>query len=290
MMDTPVRSDRSLDQALAAVPIPSCPGVLAQMMDELRQPQVSGKRIAALIGKDVGLAAVVVKSANSPFFGAGRRIASVDEAIRLLGFGMLTNLVQEALLRGAIADPGAALERFWDNSRYTAAASALAARKTGAARPETAYTFGLFHDCGIPLLVKRFANYKQVLGVANQATERWFTDVEDEAFNTNHATIGYLLARSWGLTDAVCSGIQCHHDYSVLEDGAGLEPESQALIALNLIGEYVAGTHLRTRRDAEWDKGRAAAARFLGYSATELDDLADDLVYRFDRQSSEQAA
>lgn len=285
-MSTAVRSGPNLEQAVKGVNIPSCPAVLAQLMDELRQPQVSGKRIAALIGKDVGLAAMVVKSANSPFFGSGRRIASVDEAIRLLGFGTLTNLVQEALLRSAIAEPGAALERFWDNSRYTAAASALLARKTGCARPETAYTFGLFHDCGIPLLVARFANYKQILGIANQAAERWFTDVEDDALATNHATIGYILARSWGLTEAVCKGILCHHDYSVLVEDSALEPESRTLIAVNVVAEYIAGTHLRTRRDAEWDKGREPAARFLGYPVTELEDLADDIIYSFDRQTS----
>lgn len=173
-MNAPAHADHKLEHSLKGVSIPSCPAVLAQLMDELRQPQVSGKRIAALIGEDVGLAAMVVKSANSPLFGSGRRIGSLDEAIRLLGFGTLTNLVQEALLRTALAAPGAALERFWDNSRYTAAASALIARKTGCARAETAYTFGLFHDCGIPLLVSRFPNYKQILGVANQATERWF--------------------------------------------------------------------------------------------------------------------
>ena len=286
-MNAPARSEPKQEQALKGVSIPSCPAVLGQLMDELRQPQVSGKRIAALIGKDVGLAAMVVKSANSPLFGGGRRIASIDEAIRLLGFGMLANLVQEALLRSAIAEPGAALERFWDNSRYTAAASALIARKTGCARPETAYTFGLFHDCGIPLLVKRFPDYKRILGTANQATGRWFTDVEDEALDTNHATIGYLLARSWGLTDAVCTGILCHHDYSVFAPDSGLEVEAQTLIALNLVAEYVAGTHLRTRRDAEWDKGREAVARFLGYAPTELDDLADDLLYALDRQGED---
>ncbi|HMY80011.1 MAG TPA: HDOD domain-containing protein, partial [Thauera aminoaromatica] len=251
------------------------------------QPQVSGKRIAALIGQDVGLAAVVVRSANSPYFGSGRRIASIDDAIRMLGFGMLANLVQEALLRSNIADPGAALERFWDSSRCTAQASAMLARRTGIARPETAYTFGLFHDCGIPLLVKRFPEYKRILATANQATGRWFTDVEDEALDTNHATIGYLLARSWGLTDAVCTGILCHHDYSVFSPDSGLEVEAQTLIALNLVAEYVAGTHLRTRRDAEWDKGREAVARFLGYAPTELDDLADDLLYALDRQGED---
>ena len=286
-MNAPARSEPKQEQALKGVNIPSCPAVLGQLMDELRQPQVSGKRIAALIGKDVGLAAMVVKSANSPLFGGGRRIASIDEAIRLLGFGMLANLVQEALLRSAIADPGAALERFWDNSRCTALASAMLARRTGIARPETAYTFGLFHDCGIPLLVKRFPDYKRILATANQATGRWFTDVEDEALDTNHATIGYLLARSWGLTDAVCTGILCHHDYSVFAPDSGLEVEAQTLIALNLVAEYVAGTHLRTRRDAEWDKGREAVARFLGYAPTELDDLADDLLYTLDRHGED---
>ncbi|HRP23706.1 MAG TPA: HDOD domain-containing protein [Thauera sp.] len=289
-MSTTARRADDIEAALKGIHIPSCPNVLAELMAELRQPQVSGKRIAALIGKDVGLAAVVVKSANSPFFGVSRRIASVDEAIRLLGFGTLTNLVQEATLRNAISDRNASLERFWDNSRYTAAASALFARKTGSARPETAYTFGLFHDCGIPLLVQRFDNYKQILGIANQATERWFTAVEDEALDTNHATIGYLLARSWGLTEAVCQGILCHHDYSVLDGDAGLDAEARALIAINVVGEYVAGTHLRTRRDAEWDKGREPVARFLGYSPAELDDIADDLVYAFDCHTRDEAA
>lgn len=285
------RERRAQDQQdrLKRIGIPTCPAVLAQLMDELRQPQVSGKRIAALIGRDVGLAALVVKSANTPFFGGGRRIASIDDAIRMLGFGTLANLVQEALLRSAIPDPGAALERFWESSRYTAAASALLARQTGIAHPETAYTFGLFHDCGIPLLVQRFANYKSILVAANQATERCFTDVEDEALDTDHATIGYLLARSWGLTDAVCIGILCHHDYSVLTTDAGLDTEAQTLIAINLVAEYVAGTHLRTRRDAEWDKGREAVGRFLGCTPTELDDLTDDLLYTLHRQHDDTA-
>jgi len=278
---------RENKHAHKGIDIPSCPGILAQLMEELRQPQVSGKHIATLIGKDVGLAAIVVRSANAPFFGSGRRIASIDDAIRMLGFGMLANLVQEALLRSAIADPGAALERFWDNSRCTALASAMLARRTGIARPETAYTFGLFHDCGIPLLVKRFPNYKNILAKANQATERWFTDVEDDALGTNHATIGYILARSWGLTENVCQAILCHHDYSVLIEDSALEPESRTLIAVNVVAEYIAGTHLRTRRDAEWDKGREAVARFLGYAPTELDDLADDLLYTLDRHGED---
>ncbi len=55
------------------------------------------------------------------------------------------------------------------------------------------------------------------------------------------------------------------------------------------MAEHVAGTHLRTRRDTEWDKGREAVARFLGYAPPELDDLADDLLYALDRQGEDSA-
>ncbi|MBC9073777.1 HDOD domain-containing protein [Thauera sp. CAU 1555] len=279
-----------LEQTLRGINIPACPAVLGELMGELRKPLTNGKRVAQLIGEDVGLASVVVRSANSPLFGTRRQIASVDEATRLLGFGMLTSLVQEALLRSAVATRDASLERFWDSSRYTASASAQLARIVGGTRPETAYTFGLFRDCGIPLLVQRFPDYKQILRAANQATDRWFTDVEDEALNTNHAVIGYLLARSWGLADTVSQGILMHHDYSIFADPAGLEVESCTLVAINVIAEHVVGTHLRTVQDAEWGKGREPIARFLGYTPTEMDDIADDLLYWLDEQKNQEAA
>ena len=50
-MNAPAHADHKLEHSLKGVSIPSCPAVLAQLMDELRQPQVSGKRIAAPCAK-----------------------------------------------------------------------------------------------------------------------------------------------------------------------------------------------------------------------------------------------
>lgn len=280
----------ALEHALKGVNIPACPAVLVQIMDELNSPDASDRRIAALIGEDVGIASLVVRSANSPLFSRGKRIASVADAARLLGFGTVTNLVQEALLRSAIAVEDVSLERFWDNSRITAAANARLARSTGTARPETAYTFGLFHDCGIPLLIQRFDGYKAVLARANTCTEGWFTAVEDEAFGTNHAIIGYFLARTWGLNDAVSLGILCHHDYSIFDGHNDLGDATRTLVAINAIGEHVASTHLRTRNDTDWSKARAPVAHYLSLTLAELDDLADDLIYEFDRELDAESA
>ena len=60
-MKTAVANDKDVELALKGVRIPSCPDILMQLMTELRDPGVSGKQISTLIGRDVGLAAAVVR-------------------------------------------------------------------------------------------------------------------------------------------------------------------------------------------------------------------------------------
>jgi HD-like signal output (HDOD) protein len=280
--------DLAPDKALKGVTVPPCPAILTQLMDELKETPVNSKKIGILISQDVGIAAVVIRAANAPLVSSGHRIESISDAIRLLGFGSLANLVQEALLQNTITTTDTSLERFWDSSRYTALAASKLAAVVGHINPDTAYTFGLFHDCGIPLLVKRYPEYKKVLGLANKNTVRMFTQIEEDAIGTSHAVLGYYLARSWGLSNAVSQGILDHHDYAQLEDPRNLNSESHRLIAINAVAEYIAGTHLRSVQESEWRKARDGAALVLGYSTSDLDDIADDLVYQFDQDLSQQ--
>lgn len=282
--------DDRLNEVLKGISIPSSPAVLTELAAELRKPIVNNKQIAHIIGKDVGLAAIVIKSANSPLFGSQKRISSISEGINLIGFGTLTNLVYEGLLRSNITTHEASLERFWDNSAHTAGVSSELASLLGGTAPETAYTFGLFHDCGIPMLVQRFSNYKEILRQANESPQRSFTAVEDDAINTNHAVIGCLLARSWGLPQVVSTGILCHHDYEVLLDAQGLADESRTLIAISALADHITGQHLRLRQDMEWLKAAQKVALYFGRSEQEIDDLADDVLYRLDKEAQRKGA
>jgi HD-like signal output (HDOD) protein len=268
---------------LRGVTIPACPAILTLLRDELQRSPVSSKKIANLISQDVGIASLVTRSANSPLIGAGQRIASISDAVKVLGFGSLANLVQEALLQHTISADHALLDRFWDSSRYTAIAAKRLAEVVGGTNPDTAYTFGLFHDCGIPLLTKRYPEYKNILREANQNAKRVFTDIEEDALNTSHAIIGYYLSRTWGLSDTVTHGILCHHDYEQLEDPRHISSEPHRLVAINVMAEFIASTHLRTVQDTEWSKAREAVSVCLGYIPSDLDDIADDLVYQFDQ-------
>ncbi|MDR2092935.1 MAG: HDOD domain-containing protein [Azoarcus sp.] len=266
---------------LHGITIPPCPAILSQLMAEIKSPLINNKKIAALIKQDVGIAAAVIRTANSPLIGGGR-ITSITSAVSMLGFKLITNLVNEALLQSTITTHGASLERFWDSSRYTAIAAKRLANVVGRVNADTAYTFGLFHDCGIPLLTQRYPEYKNILRAANQDTQQIFTDIEENALGTSHAVLGYYLARTWGLADAVTQGILNHHDYAQLEDPRNIHSETHRLIALNVMAEIVASTHLRTVQDGEWRKAREAVSVCLGYTPTDLDDIIDDMVYQFD--------
>jgi len=274
--------DKPDNKALRGVSIPACPAILTLLTTELKNLHCNSKRIAELVCQDAGLSAVVICMANSPHFANGRRIPSMADAIRILGFDSLTNLVREALLHKSINTSNVSLDRFWDNSRYTAIAGKRLATIVGKVNPDAAYTFGLFHDCGIPLLTHRYPEYKDVLRKANRNAEHVFTDIEEETLGTSHAVIGYFLARAWGLSDAISQGILYHHDYAQLEDPRNINSETHHLIAINVLAEYAASTHLRTVQDAEWPRAREAASICLGYAASNLDDIADDLIYQFD--------
>jgi HD-like signal output (HDOD) protein len=273
---------KTANKSLRSIAIPACPATLTQLMDELNSHCVNSKKIARLVSQDAGISAIVIRTANSPLLGSNRRINSIADAIKALGFASLTNLVREALLQNSIKDKNISLDRFWDSSRYTAIAGKRLASIVGKVHPDTAYTFGLFHDCGIPLLMKRYAKYKDVLREANKNPGRKFTDIEEETLGSCHAVIGYYLARAWGLGDAITQGILHHHDYEQLEDTRNLNSEAHHLIAINVMAEYAASTHLRTVQDAEWTRAREAVAVCLGYVASDLDDITDDLIYQFD--------
>jgi len=101
---------------------------------------------------------------------------------------------------------------------------------------DVAQTFGLFCDVGIPLLMQRFSGYTKVLQAANVATEQSFTQVEQAHIQTDHALIGALMARSWGVSQTVCLAIRLHHDYAVFQDPN--VPDAVArLVAMGLIAE-----------------------------------------------------
>ena len=259
----------------ANLSIPPRPEVVNLLLAEKDKEQPDLRRVAQAIMADVGLAGAMLKAVNSPAFGLRRKATNVATAVDLLGMKQVATLAMGLVLRH-VEGGGPAMDRFWDTAEKVAlTTSYLAGRLRGIGREE-AYTYGLFHDCGIPMMMQRYPDYKTVLLQANQAYDEAFTEVEDKALGTHHAAMGYFLAKSWYLPDDLCQAILRHHETGVYDPGAGAGEGVLTMIGIGHIAGHVHHTYMRTGDDAEWAKFKPLVCRHFGLDQEDLINLLED--------------
>lgn len=273
-----IPEEKQLAKLLQGVDIPPCPAILLEIDLELNKESPDQREIARLISKDVALSGRVMLIANSPAFSSGHKLSSIIQALNVLGTQQVFNLVVAQLLKVALAgQPELAMDDFWESSAQTARVAAELAKRLRCVRPDVAYTFGLFHDCGIPLLMKRFPQTLDVLGAANVADEHQFTEIEDSQLGTNHAVVGYFLARRWHLPSDVSEAIQYHHDYSVLGASGHVSTVAKSLIAVAVLAEHIIRQRAGGLGEQEWAKAAPLACEHFGLSLGAVDDLVEDM-------------
>ena len=265
-----------VEALIRSIRIPPRPSLLADLQRELALANPCPARMARIIASDVGMSGALLKLANSSFYGGKRRAKSVNQAIIFLGINQVAALMTGLLARQAIGTDNAALASFWDVSTRRAQAMMFLARKLRIGEPDVAHTFGLFCDTGVPLLMERFPDYAATFAEAANDPLRALTALEDERHSTNHAAIGCLLARNWGLSTDVSWAILHHQDYSVLDDTATADA-IRSLVALSLLAESAIQQYQGHGPSLEWDKGGARACAYLGLSDHETTDLLDAL-------------
>ena len=149
----------------------------------------------------------------------------------------------------------------------------------GGLRPADAYTFALFRDCGIPVLLIPFPEYGKVLQAANAATDACFTDLEEQQLGINHAVVGAELAEGWLLPPEICAAIRHHHslEHLVDESGNSLPAASRSLIALAQTAEHLLQIATGLSQTSEWQKLGAACLDVLALDKDSFAGLLDAL-------------
>ena len=278
--DTP--NTEQISQILGNIVIPPCPRIVVAMVHESRSDDPDMLKLDKLISGDMGLAASVIKTANSPFYGLNHKVQAVKSALQVLGIRSVTNIVTLLAMRNALGAPGKPndpfWDQFWDRTNYHAIACARLAKQLRFISADGAYTFGLFNDCGIPILVQRFENYKETLQLA-ETSDKPFVELENERHQANHTLIGHILATSWHLPDLVCNAIREHHNFALLY---GEIPKDQgdiaALTAVSLIADYMVNDFIGTPQGSEWTQHGAQALDFLGMDVDELAESKSDIL------------
>lgn len=265
-------------QLLVNIVIPPCPKIVIALVEEARADDPDLLKLDKLLSGDVGLASAILKTANSPYYGLNRKVQAVKQALLVLGIRAVTNIVTMFALQKALGAAAGNLDRFWDRTNYHAIACARLARQLRFISSDGAFTFGLFNDCGIPILIQRFPDYKETLRLANNSEKR-FVDIENERHNTSHALVGSILAHSWHLPDIICTAIRDHHAIELLyEETSEARGDIAALCAISLIADFLVNDFLKAPQEAEWVQHGAQALKFLGFGVDELAEIKLDIT------------
>lgn len=267
---------KDVESSLEGMEIPPCPGILEQIFLESRQEEPDFMRLAALISEDMALAASLIKTVNSPYFGLQRRATSVQEALMLLGLELAARMVAGILLRHSFPRR-ADLDTLWDASIKVAVMSQWLTVRLGrglGVRPADAYTFGLFRDCGMAILQLRHKDYPAVTLHARADATEPFTAAEQAALGLNHAVVGAKLASEWRLSETLAWAILMHHaiagPMSELDDAQGLR-----LIALAQLADKLLQDNGQLAADHEWDKLGARCLEVLNLDPPAYESLAE---------------
>lgn len=271
---------RLLDQG---VKIPPQPRVLEELRQMVMRREFDVRPLARVINRDAGITAMLFKVCKSAAYRAHHPLDSVEQILHALGVEQTLNLVQAISLAGQLdlKRHREVYEAFWARSQAVAQLAMLIAEDRISVCnifPDQAYLAGIFHDCGVPLLMQRFPTYCAEMQL-NQPG-RWIKLAdEDKKFHADHCAVGYLVARHWSLPDFICDAIRNHHE---LQQIGMHESRSMVAILQLAIEVYYRDQHID---NAEWLEVGNDVLGELGIHQDSAAEFIDIILDRFHEQN-----
>jgi len=266
--------------------IPPKPGII----DKINDCQADLQKIGEVIATDLGVSAAVIKVVNSPVFGLPKKISSIPQAVVMLGVERIIAILKTLLLRKTMSslETKMDLSLFWDLSHKVAVVSSTICRQLNLALADDAYTLGLFHNCGIPILALQYDNYQEIIEYSYSREDGRITSEEFATFGVHHAAAGYRVARVWNLPKILCLAVKHHHSVDrVLDDKTIENPTLKTLLCVLKMAENMVNLpdHLaQCDVDFEWQNISEKVLEFTGLSEYDYVDLRDAVRYKLDSE------
>ncbi|MEK6230124.1 MAG: HDOD domain-containing protein [Actinomycetota bacterium] len=238
-----------------------------RVLRRVRENKGSNGDIVGALESDVALVTTVLRMANRLSGKSRGKIASVPEAVELL----TPDGIEQLASRAKVFDffertPGwdAAPERFRLHAVATQAAADRLARELDYQHRDDLLTSALLHDIGKLVLMHAYPAYpEQIHASARTPEERIHR--ERRELGVDHALVGGVLARRWGMPNSLAGAIERHH----ADDATG----QAAMVRLaDMLAHY--------GNDRGVNPGQLlAAARALGLTPENLRTLMYELPY-----------
>lgn len=209
----------SLNQLIKDVEdLPSLPMVTLQVIKLTDDPKTTMADLSEAISQDQALTAKILRLSNSAFYGFSRTISTITDAVVILGFRSIRDMVFAATVHDYVKKEfsGYALAKgeLWKESIVCAMLAKKISQKVKYRNPDEAFVAGLLHDIGKVILNMYVSDaFGEILQRVNHKKVP-FMQAEEEVLGFNHANVGAKIANKWNLPVHLVEAIEYHHNPS----------------------------------------------------------------------------
>jgi HD-like signal output (HDOD) protein len=206
------------DLILKMEDLPILPNIISKVMKIIDNPYSNADHLTALISMDQSLTVKTLKLANSAYYGFPREIVTVTEAVVVLGFLTVRNLILTSTLYNIFVNENEEREfdrrKFWKHSVATAICARLIVSTTvpGQKEEEEAFTLGILHDVGKVFLDTNYHDqFMKILKENRKNRKEPFYETEKRLNGIEHGEIGAMIVDRWNLPENFIEPIKYHH-------------------------------------------------------------------------------
>lgn len=220
---------------------------ISKIIEVINDENSSVADLANSIQGDPGLAATVLRVANSAYYQRRNEARSINDAIMTLG----ELNVRVIALTASILQPrdleetsGFNSVEFVANSVTVGSIARILATKISGVKPEEALMAGLLHDIGQLFLVVTYPRqYADVIRLCDDGVD--ILEAENKVFGVDHQQVGASLSENWRLPTVYSACIRTHHSSSATDE--------RLVLTLRLAVALSGDSHLSYRRHLKRD-------------------------------------
>ena len=183
--------------------VPMLPGVVTEVMSLANDPDAPVRRLSDLIHRDPGLAAHVLRVANSPAFAPSGGVVSLQQAVSRLGMKLVRDITAAAVLSRSVYKDREGFPQF-KHLRVDALATGLWARTVARhcrVSVESAFLAGLLNRIGAAVALGEASR------LADETDSSLTPELLDRIIADVEMPLGVQVARTWRMPMPVIAAI-----------------------------------------------------------------------------------
>ena len=201
------------EQIARELRLPPCPSIIEEFSRLMYDENADLRKLGDMVGKDLALAASILKAINSPHYGLRRETTNLQHAVTIIGLKNTSCLIARLMIRQSFSSKsGRLMQDFWNDSARLSEIASQLAPSIRSLDAEEARTYVLFRNAGQAVMINKYDAYAPYVTAHHAGLALSAIEAEKAEFENSHNQIGYILAKDWCLPEMMALAIYFHHD------------------------------------------------------------------------------